>query len=57
MGNECDDFLDGQRDCQEGTPADMARSEDYQRGYATEYARGEMITNFREKGLWVSGKH
>jgi len=48
-----DDFLDGQRDCQNGTPADMSRSADYLRGYATEYERGEMITHFREKGAWV----
>ena len=48
-----DDFLDGQRDCQNGTPADMSRSADYLRGYATEYERGEMITHFREEGLWI----
>jgi hypothetical protein len=49
----CDDFLDGQRDCQQGTPADMNRSEAYLRGYSTEYERGEMITNFREQNVWI----
>jgi hypothetical protein len=32
-----DDFLRGQKDCQEGIPAKQEQSTDYQRGYATEY--------------------
>jgi len=32
-----DDFLRGQKDCQEGIPAKQQQSEDYQRGYAAQY--------------------
>lgn len=32
-----DDFLRGQKDCQEGIPAKREQSTDYQRGYAAQY--------------------
>lgn len=31
------DFIDGERDCKKGLPADSKRSEDYQRGYGFRY--------------------
>ena len=31
------DFLKGQRDCKEGNPPERKPSEDYLRGYATQY--------------------
>ena len=38
-----DDFLQGQRDCQEGIKP-RSISHDYKRGYACEYAREQMAT-------------
>ena len=38
-----DDFLQGQRDCQEGIKP-QSISSDYNRGYACEYEREQMVT-------------
>ena len=32
-----DDFLAGQRDCEQGVPHDSDKSESYNRGYAAQY--------------------
>lgn len=38
------DFLAGQRDCRDGVPHQVGRSESYNRGYSEEYAHQENVT-------------
>lgn len=46
MSNESiTDFIDGQRDCREGLPANPERNEAYQQGYGYEYAMAEIKSN------------
>ena len=46
IGNEkfCDDFLQGQRDCQEGIPHKSGKSDSYNRGYSAEYEREQIMS-------------
>ena len=40
-----DEFLRGQRDCQEGLPHQTGESDAYNRGYATEYEAEQIRTH------------
>ena len=39
-----DDFLQGQRDCQDGVPHKQGMSSDYDRGYACEYESEQVMS-------------
>lgn len=56
-GLDCDEFLRGQIDCQNGVQHKAGQSESYDRGYATEYEREQVASELSRRGLWVSGKH
>jgi len=38
------DYLDGQKDCENGTPHKAGRSESYDRGYAAQYELEQIAT-------------
>lgn len=44
-----DDFLQGQRDCQAGVKHEAGRSRDYNRGYAAEYEREQVMTELSQR--------
>lgn len=39
-----DDFIQGQKDCQDGVPHKRNMSRDYDRGYMVEYEREQAMT-------------
>ncbi len=43
MSNFSDDFLQGQRDCEEGIPHQTGKSEAYDRGYAAQYEMEQIM--------------
>ncbi len=44
-----DDFLRGQWDCQEGNQHQSGQSEAYDRGYAVEYEREQILTEMTKE--------
>lgn len=47
--SSADDFLQGQRDCQEGVPHKAGHSKDYDRGYMTEYEREQVLSELSRR--------
>ncbi|MEX2964705.1 hypothetical protein [Microbulbifer sp. TYP-18] len=44
-----DDFLRGQESCQTGLPSPLNETEDFERGYAAQYAQEQMLTERSEQ--------
>jgi len=47
---DADEFLRGQRDCRDGIPHREGQSDSYNRGYATEYEREQVMTELSRYG-------
>lgn len=48
MSNEVFDFIDGQRDCRNGVEHKDGKGADYDRGYAFEYQREQIMDKATE---------
>jgi hypothetical protein len=46
-----DDFLDGQRDCQQGEPPKQGASDDYTRGYSAQYQHEQNMSELSRRSV------
>ncbi len=56
MSNFSDDFLRGMQDCQSGRPATVGASDEYNRGYGTQYESEALISemSLNQEQVWMA---